>query len=109
MRKGPFMGTKRFIWSCLVASVFMGCGSDKKDNPQETLLKWSVVREGMSDSEISSLLGKPSDISFEDGETVYFFSSRLSEKELNQKGLQLSSLVVYMTNNVVKEKFISYR
>lgn len=103
------MGAKRFILSCFVACIIIGCGGGEKDNPQAILMKWSAVREGMTDVEIAKLLGKPNSRLVKDGETVYFYSSGLSERELRQKGLQLSDLVLSMTNNVVNQKHIIYQ
>jgi len=103
------MNAKRFMWSCFMACIVMGCGESKKQKPQDILMKWSNVCEGMTNEEISKLLGTSKKTLFQDGETVNFYSSGLSEADFRGKGLLPSMLIVFMTNSVVKEKNIMYR
>lgn len=107
--KKILLRAKRFIWLCFILFLLIGCGVDKKQTPQEILSKWSNVRERMTNQEVINLLGKPNNTFFENGETVYFYSSGLTETELYKKGLQPSELIVYVTNGVVKVRHISYQ
>ena len=102
------MNVKRFIWSCFLACIIIGCGSEKKQDPQDILEEWFKVHEGMTDVEIFTILGKPNETLYRNGKIVFFYSAGPRDSKLNSKLLQPSQLIVFVTNNVVNETHVFY-
>jgi hypothetical protein len=92
----------------LVAGVFLvGCGKNITST-QRGISNWNLIHAGMPIEEVVELLGRPPQVFNRGKVLVLWYPSGLSEKELNQPGLQVTAYVVTITNGVVEDSYVPH-